>query len=354
MLENDGDDMTDGTVSLIVASGGERDVTEQVRTLLAGQRDDDEYRVLLPIFARSDESAVGVERFFRTARALATDRDGEVLLLSVAVVPGERSLDDFRDAEAEELRRTEPAVSDAVDQIERLTERIVESAPETPVNGVVCVAHRRVEAVLDVVERRQCDALVACGSGEFDDASPLGRSRIDELLSEASCDVLVERAHTPGRSVERVLLAAGGGIHSTLTAEVARAFGRAYGAHIDAVHCLSPEATSVERQAGGEILDYVDYVVDPVEHIETELVETDDAAETIIDRAASYDVTIIGAPEEKSLLDRFVFGSVSEAITAETESTVVTARQFDDDRSVDYRWNRLLSEVDGPVADLDR
>ena len=69
----------------------------------------------------------------------------------------------------------------------------------------------------------------------------------------------------------------------------------------------------------------------------------------LVQKAQSHDFTSIGAPEQKSRLERLVFDSVQETLTERSDVTVLMGRDSDQTmRSLYYRWKQGIEDSEGP------
>jgi amino acid transporter len=270
---------------------------------------DRDYQLLVPI-ANPDHA----EQLMRTARDIAADEDGEILVLSVVALPEQTPLSEGR-AKADERREI----------IDRAM--AVEAGggdADVPVDGIVRVGHHVDEAILHTITQHESDAVLLGWRGQ----SPRRRdvvvgSTVDTVVREADCDVLVERIGIDDGDVDSILLPTAGGPHARYAAAVARAIAHTTGAVITVLQVVDPddrtehELAHVSLDETGRLLDGVDY--------ETELVEHEDVAAAIV-AAAAADLTIIGATRE-GVLQQLVFGAIPETVGREADGRVIMAKR---------------------------
>jgi amino acid transporter len=302
---------------------------------------DRDYRIVIPI-ANPEHT----EQLLRTARDIAADRNGEILVLSVVTLPeqtplsrGHQYVDQRREVldQAMALLRndrdpgSEPTpVSDGGREGKAaMAEGEGESTTEAtvPISGTVRIAHHVDEAILNTVEQYNSDAVLMGWGGWLSRRrdAVLG-SIVDTVVTEATCDVLVERIEdeNPG-DAESILLPTAGGPHAELAGEVARAIAHTTGASVEVLRVVDPDASDQERSEAQET---VDAAVASLEGIEGEgtVVENDDIADGIIERSEAHELTILGATRE-GLLERFVLGSIPERIGERAESTIILTKR---------------------------
>ena len=282
---------------------------------------DRDYQILVPI-ANPDNA----EQLVRTARDIAADRGGEILVLSVVALPEQTPLSEGREQAAERRDVLERAMA-------------VEAGggdADIPVNGIVRVGHHVDQAILHTITQHDSDAvLMGWRGGKPRRRDVVVGTTLDHVVREADCDVLVERIGGDG-DLETILLPTAGGPHARYAAEVARAIAHTTGATITVVQVVPPddrkghELAAVSLDETGRLLDGVDY--------DTRLVENEDVADAIVDASADHDLTIIGATRE-GVLQQLVFGAIPETVGREAEGRVIMAKR---DLGVVSRLRRWL------------
>jgi len=270
---------------------------------------DRDYQLLVPI-ANPDNA----EQLMRTARDIAADEGGEILVLSVVALPEQTPLSEGREQATE--RR------DIIDRA-----MAVEAGggdAEIPVNGIVRVGHHVDQAILHTITQHDSDAvLMGWRGGKPRRRDVVVGTTLDHVVREADCDVLVERIGGDG-DVSSIVLPTAGGPHARYAAEVARAIAHTTGATITVVQVVDPddrkghELAEVSLDETGRLLDGVEY--------DTRLIEHEDVADAIVDASGDHDVTIIGATRE-GLLQQLVFGAIPETVGREAEGRVIMAKR---------------------------
>ncbi|MFB6108368.1 MAG: amino acid permease [Haloplanus sp.] len=282
----------------------------------ASERDQ---RLLVPI--ANPES---VEQLMRTAFDVADDRDAEIEVMSVVTVPQQTPL-----SEGRQFVSNERAVLDTA------LEFAEETRPDVPVSGKIRIGHDVSKAILNTVEADDSDVVLLGwrGRGRRRDVA-LG-SNVDRVVTQAGCDVLVERIGPTG-PVESILVPTAGGPHAEFAAEIARAIARSNDARVNVLYVAGPgegDSETTER-----ILDSTASVLEDVD-AETLAVESDDVVGEIVERSADHDVTVIGASRE-GLLQQLVFGAIPEEVGRRAKNTVIMAKRDLGITSQVTRWFR--------------
>ncbi|MFB6077442.1 MAG: amino acid permease [Halarchaeum sp.] len=267
-----------------------------------------DYRVVAPI-ANPDH----VEQLMQTADDLAKANDGEVLVMSAVVLPDQTPLSEGRKFVGEKREVLDRAM------------RVAEDA-DVPVSGVVRIAHDPADAILNTAAQHEADAVLMGWSGKTNRRRDvvLGTT-VDEVATDASCDVFVEEAAGFRPDIDTILLPAAGGVNAEISAEAAAAVARTEDATVRAVNVVPTDASDAERRAGEETLAAARETLGDVP-VETALVESDDVADAIVAATEDADFTVIGATQE-GLFEQVVFGTVPESVAKRAEGPVLMAKR---------------------------
>lgn len=308
------------------SSAIDRGAEERARLIGSGiEFFDDSYRLLEPVL---DESTSSVKRLMRTAATIARDRDGAVLALSLATLPDQTPLGGLSD--------NDPPVREAHNAVEQLLQAAVEVS--VPAEGIVCLTHREARSILSMAEKYECDGILLTTRQDHSQRQRLlSGNTIEKIIARAEADVSVEKPGPTSSPIRRILLAASGGPHSGIAAETARAVALATDARVDIVHFLDDDPNESTRQETKQILRAATHVLNDVENVETEIANTKDVAEALIDRSDRYDVTVLGTPT-KGLLFQFVLGTVPDSVKRQSETAVLMTKQNTGNTSIYYRW----------------
>jgi APA family basic amino acid/polyamine antiporter len=270
-----------------------------------------DYQIVVPI-ADPDHA----EQLMSTATDIARDHDGEVLVLSVVSLPeqtplsaGQRYTEEKRDV----LNRA-MATADGGEE-------------SVPVSGTIRISHRVDRAILNTIEQYDSDAvLMGWGGWRSRRREVVFGSIVDTIVTDATCDVLVERIdpETAG-TVESIMLPTAGGPHAELASEVGTAIARTTGAQIEVFRVIAPDASEEERAEAEETIEEALAELEDVD-AEGTVIEDDDIVGAITSRSADHDLTVIGATRE-GLLQRVVFGAIPEQVGEGAESTVILTKR---------------------------
>ena len=284
-------------------------VTEQA----AAER---EYQIVVPV-----ANPEHVEQFMRTAVDMARDNDGEILAMSVVTVPQQTPLEEgrqFVDEKREVLNRAMEIAEDA----------------DVPVNGTVRIGHDVSQAILNTLEQERSDAVLMGWRGRSRRRDFALGSNLDTVLTDADCDVLVEKIGRGTGDVDSILVPTAGGPHAELAAETARSIAQSESATVrvanvvaggdrEAAQATVDETAELFREAGVDT--------------ETALLEGSDVVDAIVGESVDHDLTVIGATRE-GLLQQLALGAIPEEVGRRIDGTVVMTKRSLGIRSRLTRW----------------
>ena len=256
------------------------------------------------------------KQLMRTAIDVARDREGEIHVMSVVTVPQQTPISQGRRFVTEEQREVlREAMAFAKDA-------------DVPVSGTIRIGHDIAQAILNTVEQYDSEAVLMGWKGQHKSQRRdivLG-SNVDTVAQEAPCDVLVERIGPDAGAVERILVPTAGGPHAEFAAELAGSVARTNDAVVDVVNVVDPDASEDEIRNARELVDNVASGLSSVDRVNANVARGDDVVDTIVERSAEYDLTIVGATRE-GLLQQFVFGALPEQVGWGAKSTVIMAKR---------------------------
>jgi APA family basic amino acid/polyamine antiporter len=270
-----------------------------------------EYQIVVPI-----ADPTHAEQLMNTATDIARDHNGEVLVLSVVSLPEQTPLSEgqqYTDERRDVLNRA-MATADGGEE-------------SVPVSGTIRISHQVDRAILNTIEQYDSDAvLLGWGGWRSRRREIVFGSIVDTIVTDAACDVLIERIDPEtARTVDSILLPTAGGPHAALASEVGSAIARTTDAQIEVLRIVAPDASDEERAAAEETIEDALSALEN-DNAEGTVIKADDIVEAITDRSADHDLTVIGATRE-GVLQRIVFGAIPEKVGEGAESTVILTRR---------------------------
>lgn len=269
-----------------------------------------ERRILVPL-ANPDHA----DQLVHTACTLAREGDGEVLVMSALTVPEQTPLTEGRqyaDEKRDVLRRA----------------LAVAEEEGVPASGIIRIAHRASDAILNTIRQHEADAVLMGWRGRPHHRSDvvLGTT-VDRVLQEAECDVMVETFTDEGRprDAESILIPTAAGPHTEMAVEVAGALARRSGASVRLVNVVDPDAPLAERQRIEADLEGMAGALGGVE-VEVALLDGADVVGSIVEETGRHDLTVMGATRE-GLLQQLILGAVPESVAERAQSPVIMVKR---------------------------
>lgn len=185
------------------------------------KKEKSDYVVIVP-YTRAEEA----HGLLRLASAVARHHYGMVVLLSVVVVPPERSL------------------SDGVVEARQVRAELDDFIKASGIEGVIIqplvnVAYSLTEGINTAANERQTNLILLGWQHEYSSAERLFGPPIDDLLRHPPCDVIVAKLHGE-RAWQRVLLPVRGGPHTPLACDLALALAESNNAEITVLYASDP------------------------------------------------------------------------------------------------------------------
>lgn len=281
-----------------------------------------DYQILVPV-----ANPASVDQLMRTASDIARDEDGEILVMSVVTVPHQTPLSEGR--EFTESRR-------------EVLDRALEIGRDegVPVSGVIRIGHDVPKAILNTAEQRDTDAVLLGWRGRTQRGDFVFGSNVDEVITRAKCDVLVERiGEAAGTDVNRLLLPTAGGPHAEYAAEVGAAIARTNDAEIHITHTIQPGSTDADRKEAMEKIEQTEKAIGKDVSVTEELIEADPVVDSIVDTSSDFDITLLGATRE-GLFQQLLFGAIPEEVGQRADGIVIMAKRNLGIASRISRWFR--------------
>jgi nucleotide-binding universal stress UspA family protein len=264
---------------------------------------DDRYRVLVPI-----SNPATAQALLKLAAAIAADRDGEVVIARVVVVPEQVPMAEL-DVLRRETRVLQQAETDAADL-------------GVPLVPVVTIGHDVAQAIQSVARSRHCDLVLLGWKGFSTTRERILGEITDSVVSQARCDIMVVKP-VGGGALERVLLPTAGGEHAERALEYAATLSRRHGTQVTVATVVRPGQDTSAAQA---LVDAAAAGVDG--DVGTRLLVGDSIEDTIVEAGASFDAIVIGATG-RNRYKGMLFGTIPEAIARHSARTVIVVKRVD-------------------------
>ena len=265
------------------------------------------FRIVVPL-ANPDT----VEPLIKIAAALAKERDGEIVALTVVLVPEQLPINEG--LKMSHHRRP-------------LLRRAANLASELGVGLVsdMRVAHQLKDAILGSVQAHKADLLVMGWKGFANTRDRIFGELTDYMVRHCPSDLALVKV-VPG-ATERILLATSGGPNATLGADFTKGFAKLYDATVDACVVVPSEADTAQEEAALARIGTSLTALDPDSNIGRRLVRSNSVAGGIAKASRDYDLVVIGAAPTKPF-KQILVGDIPANVARFSPKSVILVRRW--------------------------
>jgi len=265
------------------------------------------FRIVVPL-ANPDT----VKPLIDVSAALARPRDGEIVAVTVVLVPEQLPI--HEGLKLAHHRR--PLLRAAQKRAEELG---------VDLRTDLRIAHRLGDAMLGAVQGQGADLLVMGWKGFANTRDRIFGELTDHMVRHCPCDLaLVKVIHGP---TDRILLATSGGPNATLGAEFTRSFCEMYAASVDACVVVPADADPATEQAALERIRGSLESLDLGGGVGRKLVRSNSVAAGIAKASKDYDLVVIGAAPSKPF-KQILAGDIPEKVARYSPQSVILIRRW--------------------------
>jgi amino acid transporter/nucleotide-binding universal stress UspA family protein len=265
------------------------------------------FRILVPL-ANPDT----VRPLIDVAAALARQKDGEIVALSVALVPEQLPI--HEGLKIAHHRR--PLIRTAEEHAKKL---------QIPFSSDLRVAHKLEDALYGSVSAENADLVIMGWKGFAKTRHRIFGELTDHMIRHCPCDLALVKV-VPGPT-KRILLATAGGPNATLGADFSKGFANLYYAERDACIVVKKDATREEERAALKRIDESLTLLDPEGGIGRQLVKSNSIAAGIVKAGKAYDLVVIGAAPAKPF-KQIIAGDIPEKVARYSTKSVILVRRW--------------------------
>lgn len=284
---------------------------------------DSRFRVLVAL-----ANPANVPQLIELASQIASDRNGEIVALRVAVVP-------------EQLppRREDPYV----ERERRILEQAHAAALnyDVPVTSLIRVGHDAARAVLETARERDCDLIILGWKGYTSTTKKILGEVVDAVVSHARADVMLVK-QTDHKPLRRFLLPTAGGEHARCAEGYLASILRVAGGSVTTCGVVRPSAPESDVNEANERLEEAALRIKKEDELQTDskLIRHRSVSVGVIEEAEDYDAVVVGAAGG-SIYPQILFGSIPETIAKRCPRTVILVKRH---APVKALMGRVVSE----------
>ena len=278
-----------------------------------------EYQILVPV-----ANPANAARLIDYAGRIAKAKDGEILVMSMAIVPEQTPISEAGRFVAE----SEEAINEALKHAPK----------DIPLHSTVRYGHNAARGIIGAIRERGSNMVILGWRGRSRLRDFALGSTIDPVVEKAPCDTIVVKLDPSDVQPKKILVPIAGGPHGPLALEIAGIMAESFGAEVTAVHVLRRGTT--EQQAREIIEPLLESIEDKSKIPPVKFIGPGDVVDSIIAESHDYDMVIIGSPLVAGgrLYRQVVFGSIPERIAKGTDKIVMMVKTNLGIRSWLQKW----------------
>lgn len=269
--------------------------------------DEDRFRVIVPL-ANPDS----VEQLIRIAAAIAKPKDGEIIALAVALVPGQLPIH-------EGIKMTQ--------HVRPLIRKARATALELGVelHSDLRVAHSLQHPIINSVQEYKADLMVMGWKGFSRTRDKIFGEITDYMVRHCPCDLAIIK-NVPGE-IGRILFATSGGTHATLGASFARDIAGQNNASIDACVVVPTDADQTDENEALARIEKSLEALSAEKKLGHLIIKADSIAAGISKASRDFDLVVIGAAPIKPF-KYAIAGEIPEKVARYSPKSVMLVRKW--------------------------
>lgn len=279
-------------------------------------------RILLPL--APNLSWEEIKNLSEVAFALTSKYDGELVIVRIHEIPPALPLDQsmIKPGALEEERKLFDELQKWVEEYNKKTGPEIK---DINFHSLILIGRDVVDVILDVVKQEDCDLLMLNWYGYTQTKGVILSSKIDRILRESKCDLLVVQDAKPFKSVMVAVHPSARGPYLGLMGEIAGGLRDYYKPRMELFSVVSQEIPSYFKPDPTTILKALGLKRKDFDEIN--FIAGRSIAGTILDqmKKKNHDLVIVGAALPK-FLAHFKLGSVAEALAKDTTTSLMIVR----------------------------
>jgi len=273
-----------------------------------------EYQILVPV--ANPANAAGLMDY---ATRIAQAKNGEMLVMSMAIVPEATPLSEARQFVA----ASEAAINEAL-----------RYAPEDlPLSSTVRYGHNAARGIIGAAREHNSNMVILGWRGRSLRRDFVLGSTIDPVIERLPCDAIVVKLGVDVQP-KKILVPVAGGPNTPLALEIASIMAKSFDGEVIAVHVLRRGTT--EQQAREIIEPILVSLEDKSKISSLKFIGPGDVVDLIIAESQDYDMVVVGTTER--LFRQVGFGSIPERMGRESDKIVMMVKRNLGIRSWVQKW----------------
>lgn len=263
------------------------------------------YRVLVPVDDPKNEGLIDM------AVMLASKHDGEIVIITVAEVPGSVPLSAVDPRLVEERTK-------ALQKAQEYSER-----RGIKTRAIVSVSHDVVDTIIETAREQVVNAIIVGWKGYTHTQKRVLGRKLDDIVRRTPCDIMVLKAESRLRP-ENIMILSGGLWHVSKATEVAADIAQAQGSKITILNVIVNEKYLVKASEYSKRLRKI------VEMRNVPVIVKEIRPESfvggVVAESMETDLLVIGSSAAKRW-DQFAFGAIQDIIAQNARSPVLVYKR---------------------------
>lgn len=292
----------------------EREIAYE-KTLRLGEKKN--YRVLVPLAI--DISIEQVENLVKIAFAIAKELNGELIFIRIHEVPDYLPLSEG----AKHLFQDKNLLDKISFWIEQYNQEIKETEKQIAMHSFLLVSRNTVETILEVIKRESCDLLILNWEGYTLSKGFVFGSKIDKVLRELECDLLITKVDSEIFNPKSIFLAVdpdGKNPHLKFMGKIINAIAKYFSSRIIVGSFVKPEKGFKYNEPNFEaIFNKIRFL--PELQIDKISLRSTSIVKSILNEGQKSDLIILGATQGK-ILRTLRVGNIPETVIKHSNKPV--------------------------------
>ena len=279
-------------------------------------------RILLPLAPGLSEEEI--KNLSEVAFALTSKYDGELVIVRIHEIAPTLPLD--QSMIKPEVLEQEKKLFDQLQQwVNEYNVKTGSEIKDINFHSLILIGRDVVDVILDVVKQEGCDLLMLNWYGYTQAQGVILSSKIDRILRESKCDLLVVQDAKPFKSILVAVHPSGKSPYLGLVGEIAGGLREYYKPRMELFGVVGQEIPSYFKPDPTELLKGLGLKKKDFDEIN--FVTGKSISGTILDqmKRKDHDLVIIGAAIPK-FLSHFKLGSVAEILAKDTSTSLMIVR----------------------------
>lgn len=296
-------------------------------------------RILLPLAPHLDPEEI--KHLAEAAFVLTSKYDGELVIVTVHEIPPTLPLDQSM-LDQNKLQKEKELFAKLQEWVEEYNKKTGPEVKDINFHSLILIGRDIVDVILDVVKMEDCDLLMLNWSGYGEDRNVILSRKIDRILREAKCDLLVVKNPRPVKSVLLATHPKGDSPYAELAGKIAAALKDYYKPSMELFSVIEQEIPVYLKPDPTPLLKALK--MKRKDFAEINFVPSHSITKAILKEVAdkNIDLIVIGSARPR-LLAEIKIGNLAESLMKNARCSVMVVRGHQG--AAEALWQTLLKKL---------